>query len=221
MSYDVKERRLYDVKVITFAAQKGGCGKSSLAISCAVLAAQNSKRVLLLDADPQGTVLGWHSKRNGSPPVVRGLHFGRMEIEQTFKALSSKQFDFIFLDTPGYLDSNLSAALRESTFTLVPSRPTTADVHAMPVIAKMLAAAKRPFAFVLTQVSVRGPRADETAAALAELGDVAPVRITQRIAWQDAFTASQGVSEFKPGGNATRELAALWRWLNARIKGLD
>jgi chromosome partitioning protein len=79
---------------------------------------------------------------------------------------------------------------------------------------------KRHFAFVLTQVPTLGTRADETAAALAEVGEVAPIRICQRIAWQDSYAAGLGVSDYEPEGPAARELTALWRWLNARLKGL-
>jgi len=196
------------MKVISFAAQKGGCGKSALAISSAVLAARD-KRVLLIDADSQSTALQWRAGRNGNPPEVR-----RFQTE----LVSNDEFDFVFIDTPGHIEGSVSAALRLSAFVLVPARPTLADARAMPPIAKMLTALKRPFAFVLTQVPNRGTRADETAAALAELGDVAPVRIAQRVVWQDAYAASLGVSEYEPSGAATRELTALWQWLNARLK---
>jgi chromosome partitioning protein len=196
------------MKVISFAAQKGGCGKSSLAISSAVLAARN-KRVLLIDADPQSTALQWRAGRNGDPPEVRRFQAG---------LVAKDEFDFVFIDTPGHIEGNLSGALKLSTFVLVPTRPTLADARAMPPIAKMLTALKRPFAFVLTQVQGRGTRADETAAALAALGDVAPVRTVQRVVWQDAYAASLGVSEYEPSGAATRELNALWQWLNARLQ---
>ena len=70
-----------------------------------------------------------------------------------------------------------------------------ADVRAMPATAEVAQRLNRPFAFVLTQVPSRGTRADETAAALAEIGEVAPIRIAHHIAWQDSYAASMGVSE--------------------------
>src|SRR6516165_2030568 len=207
---------LYHVKVITFAAQKGGCGKSSLAISCAVLAAQNSQRVLLLDADPQATTLQWCAERNGSPPEVRAV--AGHDLDQEVKRIAP-HFDFVFVDTPGQDNAVVSMAIRNSALILIPCRPTMADMSAMPATATVARNLKRPFAFILEQVPSRGTRADESAAALAELGDVGPIRISYRMAWQDSFAAHMGVTEYEPKGPAARELAALWRWINARIKG--
>jgi chromosome partitioning protein len=207
------------VKVITMAAQKGGCGKSALTISCAVLAAQHSKRVLVLDADPQGTARQWHTGRNGRPPEVRGVR-DAAELESTLRALPSDSVDFVFIDTPGRDEPGEAAAIHAADLTLIPCRPTMADIRAMPATAAVASRLNRHYTFVLTQVPTRGTRADETAAALAELGEVAPIRIGQRIAWQDSYAASMGVSEYESEGPAARELAALWRWLNARLKGL-
>lgn len=204
------------MKVITFAAQKGGCGKSSLAISCAVLAAQNSKRVLLLDADPQGTVLAWHAERNGSPPEVREIRASN--IENQLKLLAPEAFDFVFVDTPGHDHSGVAIAIRNSAFTLIPCCPTMADMLAIEVTANAARNLKRPFGFVLEKVPPRGTRADESAAALAEMGEVAGCRISYRMAWQDSFAAHMGITEYEPKGPAARELAALWRWINARLK---
>ena len=206
------------MKVITLAAQKGGCGKSALAISCAALAAKNSQ-VLVLDLDPQGTARQWQGGRNGGPPEVRAIR-NVAELESTLSALPSHGLDFIFIDTPGRDEPGEAAAIRAADLTLIPCRPTMADVRAMPATAGVAKRLRRHYAFVLTQVPTRGTRADETAAALAEVGEVAPIRIGQRIAWQDAYAASLGVSEYDPEGPAARELAALWRWLNARLKGL-
>jgi chromosome partitioning protein len=206
------------VKVITLAAQKGGCGKSALTISCAVLAAQTARHVLILDADPQGTARQWQIGRNGGLPEVRSVR-NAAELESTLSALPSN-FDFVFIDTPGRDEPGEAAAIRAATLTLIPCRPTMADVRAMPATATVAQRLRRHYAFVLTQVPTRGTRADETAGALAEVGEVAPIRIAQRIAWQDSYAANLGVSEYEPHGAAARELAALWRWINARLKGL-
>ncbi len=206
------------MKVITLASQKGGCGKSSLAISCAVLAARNAQRVLLIDADPQRTAIQWCTDRNGSPPEVREIPGA--DLEKRLSLIARERFDFVIIDTPGQDHSLVATAIRNSAFTLIPCRPTTPDIQAMTATSTVARNFKRPYAFVLEQVlPTRGTRADEAAAALAEMGAVAPIRISHRIAWQDAYTAGQGISEYEPKGPAARELEALWRWLNARLKG--
>jgi len=203
------------MKIITLAAQKGGCGKSSLAISCAVLAAQQAQRALLFDLDPQQTLATWKRTRELPAPEVRKSADGPLEEE--LQELARAPFDFIFIDTPGHDNFLVGAAIRHASFTLIPCRPAVADIAAVVATARLASALKRPFAFVLEHVQPRGTRAEEAAAELAIVGEVAPVRIRQRMAWQDAFADGQGVSEYEPKGAAARELAALWRWLNTRI----
>src|SRR5690242_19637261 len=99
------------MKIITLASQKGGCGKSSLAISCAVRAARNSKRVLLIDADPQRTAVKWCSDRNGSPPVVREV--AGHDLDKEVKRVA-EHFEFVFIDTPGQDHSLVATAIRNS-----------------------------------------------------------------------------------------------------------
>lgn len=152
------------MKVITLATQKGGGAKSALVISFAVLASQPASRVLILDADPQGTARQWHEARNGNSPEVRSVR-NAAELEATLNALSSDSYDFVFIDTPGRDEPGEAAAL-----TIIPCRPTMADVRAVPATAAVAQRLKRPFTIVLAQVPTRGTRADETAAALGRSG---------------------------------------------------
>jgi chromosome partitioning protein len=210
---------LESVKVITLAAQKGGCGKSALAISLAALACRNGTSVLILDADQQGTARQWQNGRDGRAPEVRAVR-SAAELESTLGALPSDGFEVVLIDTPGRDEPGEAAAIRAGALTLIPCRPTMADVRAVPSTAAVARRLNKHFAFVLTQVPTRGTRADETAAALGEVGEVAPIRIGQRIAWQDSYAAGLGVSEYDPEGSAAQELGALWRWVNARLKRL-
>jgi chromosome partitioning protein len=47
------------MEVLAFVTQKGGTGKSSLAVSLAVAAEQAGRRTALIDIDPQGTTTAW------------------------------------------------------------------------------------------------------------------------------------------------------------------
>jgi chromosome partitioning protein len=56
------------MRVISFVTQKGGAGKSTLAINCAVAAERAGHKVLILDLDPQGTAEGWYQDREAETP---------------------------------------------------------------------------------------------------------------------------------------------------------
>lgn len=58
------------MKTILIAAQKGGAGKTTLARNMAVAAAQDGKRVLCLDLDPQGSLRGWWESREAETPAM-------------------------------------------------------------------------------------------------------------------------------------------------------
>ncbi len=58
------------MRVISFVTQKGGTGKSTLAVNLAVTAEANGERVCILDLDPQGTSAAWYETRAAETPSV-------------------------------------------------------------------------------------------------------------------------------------------------------
>ena len=58
------------MRVVSLVTQKGGSGKTTLALSCAVAAEEAGKRVLLVDLDPQGTAEAWYQDREAETPRV-------------------------------------------------------------------------------------------------------------------------------------------------------
>ncbi len=127
----------------------------------------------------------------------------------------------MFIDTPGRDEPAAAIAIKHADFCLLPCRPTPADMKAIPPTVSTLERLGKPFAFILTQTPPKSPRTREAQVGLTMLGTVAPIHIVARTAYQDAQGIGKGVQEFDASGKGASEVAALWDWINRRIKRLD
>ena len=107
-------------KVITVAQQKGGAGKTTIAANLAVALSKMGKSVVLLDTDPQGSLGRWFmTRREAGDPGVEFATASAWGVSYECDKLR-KTFDYIFVDTPPKIDSDLKPAIRESDLVIVP-----------------------------------------------------------------------------------------------------
>lgn len=203
--------------VIALAQQKGGVGKSTLAIHMAVELAQRGRRVAIIDMDPQGTVTKWAKRRDRAArpwPIVSTS--GPTQLESELSALS--EMHFVFLDTPGKRAADVNLGMRAADLIIIPARPLDIDIEAS---AETLAAAqrlKKAYAFAMTAAPPGGRRASEFAALISAKGfPVIPAVITERLAYPDAISEGLGISEWEPNGKAAAEISV---FTTAVLKGL-
>ena len=109
------------MRVITFVTQKGGSGKTTLVLSCAVAAAELGGRVLVLDMDPQKTAESWYQARESRTPKLAAVTAAELPTAITG---SRKRFDVILIDTPGRDEPSTAAAIRQADLCLIPCRRT-------------------------------------------------------------------------------------------------
>lgn len=202
--------------VIALVTQKGGSGKSTLAFSLAVAAQQQGRRVFGLDIDPQRTFRSWFERREADDPPVDVCPAN--EIETALDRISQAGYGLTIIDTPGRDDYGSSAAIRAASMALIPCRPTPADLQAIKPTIDAVNRVGRPAAFVLSQTPPRSYRIKEARQALEVWGLVAPPVITARNDHQDAQGLGLGVTEYAGDGKAAAEMAALWRWLENKLK---
>jgi chromosome partitioning protein len=204
------------MRVIAFVTQKGGSGKSTLTFCCGVRAEETGKRVLLLDMDPQATTELWYQDRESERPRLARIKPG--DLDQALKGATRERFDFVLIDTPGRDEPATAAAIRAADFCIIPCRPTPGDMKATPATVATIKRLGKPAAFVLTQTPARGSRIVEADRGLGMLGMVAPVRIVQRSAYQDAQGMGLGVTEYEPEGKAAAEIKELWTWITRKME---
>jgi chromosome partitioning protein len=209
---------------IVLATQKGGSGKSTVAIGLAIAAKQAGHSVRLIETDPQGTLSNWQGRRGTAEPMVETIYnVGRLEgrLEQ----LARGGVTLVVIDTASGVSAVTAAAIRCADLCLIPSRPTITDIESSAATLKAVRAWRKPFAYVLNQTPVRGRRIDNAANALGcedarDMGEmVARPFISMRNDHQDALASGLGVSEYAPTGKSAEEIDQLWRWTEARLHG--
>jgi chromosome partitioning protein len=127
-------------KIIVVANQKGGAGKTTLSMQLAGSLA-SKKKVLVVDADPQGTATRWASSADDSTPfpaAVVSLGAGNDKVHRELKKFI-KDYDYIIVDCPPAVDSTIpQSALLVADLVLVPIIPSPPDLWAAVGIRKLI-----------------------------------------------------------------------------------
>lgn len=210
--------------IVAFVNQKGGCGKSTLAVHFAHWAiAQQGRRGILVDADPQGSSSFWLAQIEAEIPVI--CLTDADELLAKLPQLAS-QYEWVVVDGPASLAKPAQAVLLRADVAIVPVQPSGVDLRsaasAMQVIDKI--AAKRdglPRSAVVLNRAVRGTRLKEEAIAL--LGESPNMNLLHTVLHQRqaiADTSGQGATIWDLLGTAARDAAAEFNDLCAEISAL-
>lgn len=207
------------MKVLVFCAQKGGVGKTTLAASTGVYAAQQGLRVCMIEMDRQASLAEWYADRRklgkDEPDFV--LIDNAAKLRPVLAALA-KEFDVVIVDTKGEDSAFTSAAISAADFCVLPTRPLGVDLKACLPTVRSILLAEKPFAFVLNQAPSRSKRVEDTQNALAALGVVFSTIMVARLDHADAVATGYGVTEFRPDSLAAHELRALWIEIADKLK---
>jgi chromosome partitioning protein len=123
------------MKIIAFMNEKGGSGKSTLATNIATALHRRGKRVVLVDADPQGTARDWRAASPESanlPPVVA------LDRPQMLSSISTLAADVVVIDTPAKAESMAAGVVRVAHLAIVVIQPSGADVWASAATVKLI-----------------------------------------------------------------------------------
>src|SRR3954466_15682687 len=107
------------MNVIVFASRKGGSGKSTLTAHLAAHANRPSRRCMLIDADPQGSISLWHKLRGTAEPQLRS---GIRGIKETVAQARADGVEWAFVDTPPNMSGAVTDAISEATLVVIPVR---------------------------------------------------------------------------------------------------
>ena len=202
-------------KIISFVGQKGGTGKSTIAVHFAMeaLLSQEGCQVAIIDMDPQGSVLEWSRMRKDANPVV--VSATATTLAQTLHQAQEDGFDYVVVDTPGRQDTTLvELVAAKSDLILLPLRPSLFDVRAVAGTVTLLNAKSCKMRFLLSQTPARGNQvADAEAYCASAHPEVAIARskIGYRTTFQKAMIDGRGVQEVgRDGKKGQLEIAGLF-----------
>jgi chromosome partitioning protein len=194
---------------VALLSQKGGAGKSTLALHLGSEAASRGLRTLLVDLDPQGNLAAWGHRRGARPPDVSAEH--PANLERALAAAASEGYDLVVLDTAPHADQTALRAARAAQLILVPCRPSTFDIEAISATLDLCQMTKRQARVVLNAAPIRSRIVDEARIQIESTGGrVSPVVIRQRVAFQHSLIDGRTAAEFEPAGAAADEIACLY-----------
>jgi len=199
--------------IISLLNQKGGVGKTTLAVHLAMALSQRGNRVLMVDADPQGSALDWAASREGETafPVI-GLPKATLHKELPKLAAD---YDFLVIDGAPRVYDVARSAIMASDLVLIPVQPSPYDVWAAKEIVDLVTDV-RPFkenlksVFVINRKIVNTAIGRDVADALSEYElPVLKSQICQRVSFAESAGRGQTVLETEPGSLASQEIDAL------------
>ena len=200
--------------IIGVLSQKGGVGKTTVALNLAAAIATSGSRVLVVDADPQGSALAWSSAREAEPlfPVV-GM--AKPTLHRELPNLAAN-YHFIVIDGAPRVNDLARSAILASNLVLIPVQPSPYDIWASSETVRLIREARQinaalEAAFLINRKIARSAIGRDAAAALAQFEDipVLEVHLSQRILYAESAAKGLTVIEVAPQGEAAREFRTL------------
>jgi chromosome partitioning protein len=204
--------------VIALIAQKGGTGKTTLALSLAVAAEQAGIDALIVDLDPQATACKWGDRRQADAPLVIDAQPSRLA--NALQKAKEGGIGLAVIDTPPRSAEAALAAARAADLVVIPVRPQIYDLETIPNAMELIATAGRTrgsdirVQAVLNAIPAQGTRHEQARQALEALGlRVSPHTLGARAAFGDAGTLGLSVTEHDVKGKAAEELLEVYSYV--------
>jgi chromosome partitioning protein len=196
------------LRVITLASTKGGVGKTTIASALAVRAAEESRRVALLDLDPQESLASWWTRRG---KVKNPKLFEVDATAEAIELLVSEGWQWVFIDTGPARIELIEPGIAVADLVLIPTRPSALDIEQAAITVELCETHGKPHAFVLNHAPAGTKLTKSSIQFLKQNGSIViDAPITYRPAYMAATTVGKSGPEVEKNGVAGREIDKLW-----------
>lgn len=209
------------MRVIALTSDKGGMGKSTVAINLACAAVDGEFETAILDLDPQASVGRWARVRKKAG--LKAKPFAEVcvpiDVEDRLEELKAAGAQLVLLDTAGRDNNAITSAIAAADLVLIPCHPTDLELSTLgPTLARLRADHKPHYVMLIDWSAGAARRRNDATAAIERAGGrVAPVAYTHRADYRVAIEQGQGVTEYQPYQAASREIRAVWNWLRVEV----
>lgn len=204
------------MKTIAIISQKGGAGKTTLAVHLAVEAVRCGYSTAVFDLDPQASAASWADKREAEEPAVVSAQATRLP--SLLQQAEQQSADLVIIDSAPNADSASMAAARAADLILIPCRPAAFDLNAIGTTLSLASVAGKSAWVLLNAVPPQGKLGEEAANALTEANvQVVPKMIRHLVAYSHSVNDGRTAGEFEPKGNAASEMKQLFKWVESQV----